>query len=85
MLLRFAFLWIGVYLGLLTHANPEAVTAVRTIEFPIGFLGHPFVAIATMPAWLGAIATVPRSLPVSGSSPWAPRTPTPLCRCPVRI
>ncbi|MEV4127348.1 ABC transporter permease [Nocardia sp. NPDC049707] len=57
LLLRFAFLWIGVYLGLLTHANPEAVTAVRTIEFPIGFLGNPFVAIATMPAWLGAIAT----------------------------
>lgn len=57
LLLRFAFLWIGVYLGLLTHANPEAVTAVRTIEFPIGFLGNPFVAIATMSAWLGGIAT----------------------------
>lgn len=56
LLLRFAFLWIGVYLGLRFYPNPEAVTAVRTLEFPIGFLGNPFVAIATMPAWLGAIA-----------------------------
>ncbi len=56
LLLRFAFLWIGVYLGLRFYPNPEAVTAVRTLEFPIGFLGNPFVAISTMPAWLGAIA-----------------------------
>jgi ABC-2 type transport system permease protein len=56
LLLRFAFLWIGVYLGLTFYRNPEAVTAVRTVEFPIGFLGNPFVAISTMPAWLGAIA-----------------------------
>jgi ABC-2 type transport system permease protein len=56
LLLRFAFLWVGVYLGLRFYSNPEAVTAVRTLEFPIGFLGNPFVAIATMPAWLGAIA-----------------------------
>ncbi|WP_431970301.1 ABC transporter permease [Nocardia sp. bgisy134] len=56
LLLRFAFLWVGVYLGLLCYANPEAVTAVRTLEFPLGFLANPFVAIATMPAWLGPIA-----------------------------
>jgi ABC-2 type transport system permease protein len=56
LLLRFAFLWIGVYLGLRFYPNPEAVTAVRTLEFPIGFLGNPFVAVSTMPAWLGAIA-----------------------------
>jgi ABC-2 type transport system permease protein len=42
LLLRFAFLWIGVYLGLTFYPNPEAVTAVRTLEFPIGFLGNPF-------------------------------------------
>ncbi|MEU6559084.1 ABC transporter permease [Nocardia nova] len=57
LLLRFAFLWIGVYLGLRWYDNPEAITAIRTLEFPIGFLGNPFVATATMPAWLGAIAT----------------------------
>jgi len=56
LLLRFAFVWVGVYLGLVCFANPEAVTAVRTVEFPIGFLGNPFVATATMPAWLGTIA-----------------------------
>jgi ABC-type multidrug transport system permease subunit len=56
LLLRFGFLWIGVYLGLTFYPNPEAVTAVRTLEFPIGFLGNPFVAISTMPAWLGGIA-----------------------------
>lgn len=56
LLLRFAFVWIGVYLGLRFYPNPEAVTAARTIEFPIGFLGNPFVAVSIMPAWLGAIA-----------------------------
>jgi ABC-2 type transport system permease protein len=56
LLLRFAFVWIGVYLGLRFYPNPEAVTAVRTIEFPIGFLSNAFVAVSTMPAWLGAIA-----------------------------
>jgi ABC-2 type transport system permease protein len=56
LLLRFAFVWIGIYLGLTFYPNPEAVTAVRTVEFPIGFFGNPFVAISTMPAWLGAIA-----------------------------
>jgi ABC-2 type transport system permease protein len=56
LLLRFAFLWIGVYLGLRFYHQPEAVTAIRTLEFPIEFLGNPFVAVSTMPAWLGAIA-----------------------------
>lgn len=56
LLLRFAFIWVGVYLGLVCAGKPEAVTAVRTVEFPIGFLGNPFVATATMPAWLGTIA-----------------------------
>ena len=56
LLLRFAFVWIGVYLGLRFYPNPEAVTAARTLEFPIGFFGNPFVAVSTMPAWLGAIA-----------------------------
>ena len=56
LLLRFAFVWIGVYLGLVFYPNPEAVTAVRTLEFPLGFLSNIFVATATMPAWLGTIA-----------------------------
>ena len=56
LLLRFAFVWLGIYLGLRFYSNPEAVTAARTLEFPIGFLGNPFVAVSTMPAWLAAIA-----------------------------
>ena len=56
LLLRLAFLWIGVFLGLRFYGNSEAVSAVRTLEFPIGFLANPFVAVSTMPAWLGAIA-----------------------------
>jgi len=56
LLLRFAFVWIGIYLGLTFYSSPEAITAVRTLEFPIGFLGNPFVAISTMPVWIAAIA-----------------------------
>jgi ABC-type polysaccharide/polyol phosphate export permease len=56
LLLRFAFVWIGVYLGLRFSSSPEAVTAARTLEFPLGFLSNAFVAVSTMPAWLGAIA-----------------------------
>lgn len=53
--LRFALLWIGIYLGLLVK-SPGAVTAVQTLEFPLGFLSSAFVAPGTMPGWLGAIA-----------------------------
>jgi ABC-2 type transport system permease protein len=82
LLLRFAFVWVGVYLGLRFYLSPEAVTAARTLEFPIGFLGNPFVAASTMPAWLGAVAlwnplsstaTAARQLfgdPVGASSSW---------------
>ena len=82
LLLRFAFLWIGVYLGLVFYPNPEAVIAVRTLEFPIGFLSNIFVATATMPIWLGYIAawnplsstvTAARNLfgnPVAGGDTW---------------
>lgn len=54
--LRFAFVWLGIYLGLRFYRNPEGVTAVRTLEFPIGFLANVFVSPATMPGWLGTIA-----------------------------
>lgn len=82
LLLRFAFVWISVYLGLRFHSSPETVTAVRTLEFPVGFLANPFVAVSTMPAWLGAIAlwnplsstvTAARQLlgdPVGAGSSW---------------
>jgi ABC-2 type transport system permease protein len=56
LLARFAFVWVGVYLGLLLYANAEAGTAMRTLEFPVGFLSNVFVATATMPAALGTVA-----------------------------
>ncbi len=41
LLLRFAFCWIGAYLGVTFHGNPETITAARTLEFPIGFPRQP--------------------------------------------
>jgi ABC-2 type transport system permease protein len=55
LLLRFSFVWVGVYLGLIAK-GPETITMVQTLEFPLGFLSSVFVATATMPAWLGSIA-----------------------------
>jgi ABC transporter DrrB family efflux protein len=55
LLLRFALLWLGIYLGLVVQ-NPEAVMAVQILVWPVGFLANTFVAPGTMPGWLGAIA-----------------------------
>jgi ABC-2 type transport system permease protein len=55
LLLRFALLWIGIYLGLVIR-TPTAVPLVQTLEFPLGFLSNAFVASSTMPVWLGAAA-----------------------------
>jgi ABC-2 type transport system permease protein len=55
LLLRFALLWVGIYLGLLAK-NPEAVVAVQILVWPLGFLSNAFTAPSTMPGWLGAIA-----------------------------
>lgn len=54
LLLRFALLWVGIYLGLL--AKGPAVTAVQILVWPFSFLSSVFVDPATMPAWLGALA-----------------------------
>jgi ABC-type multidrug transport system permease subunit len=56
LLLRFAFLWVGVYLGLVV-SDPSAVTLVQTVIWPVTFLSNVFVSPASMPGWLGAIAT----------------------------
>jgi ABC-2 type transport system permease protein len=55
LLLRFALLWLGIYLGLIVK-GPEAVSAVQILVWPLGFLSSIFVAPSTMPTWLGAIA-----------------------------
>jgi ABC-2 type transport system permease protein len=53
--LRFALLWVGIFLGL-TFRSPGATMAVQVLVWPVGFLSNVFVAPETMPAWLGAIA-----------------------------
>jgi ABC-2 type transport system permease protein len=55
LLLRFALLWVGIYLGLLVRSS-GAVTAVQTFEFPFAFLSGLFVAPATMPAVVSTVA-----------------------------
>ena len=56
LLLRFALLWVGIYIGLRAR-GPQAVTAVQILIWPIGFLSSVFVDPASMPRALGAIAT----------------------------
>lgn len=53
--LRFAVLWIGIYLGLALRGE-GALAAVQVLVWPLGFLSNLFVAPATMPGWLGALA-----------------------------
>ncbi len=54
--LRFAFTWVGIFLGLLLK-TPESAVSVQVLVWPIGFLSSAFVSPDTMPGWLGAIAT----------------------------
>ncbi|GHJ16610.1 transport permease protein [Micromonospora sp. AKA38] len=55
LLLRFALVWVGIFLGLVMKGQ-QAVAGVQTLEFPLGFLSNAFVAPSTMPAWLGVVA-----------------------------
>lgn len=55
LLLRFAMTWLGIWLGLLVK-SPEAVTSAQILVWPLGFLSSAFVAPATMPGWLAAVA-----------------------------
>ncbi|MGH2353364.1 MAG: ABC transporter permease [Chloroflexota bacterium] len=54
LLLRFAMLWVGIYLGL-SIKSPEATMAVQILVWPLGFFANTFAAPATMPGWLGTI------------------------------
>ncbi|MBF9135440.1 ABC transporter permease [Plantactinospora sp. S1510] len=55
LLLRFALLWLGIYLGLLLR-NPEAVVAMQILVWPVLFLSNALVSPETMPGWLGMVA-----------------------------
>lgn len=55
LLLRFALLWVGIYLGLVVK-GPESVMMVQILVWPVSFLANTFVAPGTMPGVLGTIA-----------------------------
>lgn len=53
--LRFAMLWMGIFLGLMLRGE-GGVMAVQILVWPIGFLSNVFVSPQDMPAWLGFLA-----------------------------
>ncbi|MDT0276868.1 ABC transporter permease [Blastococcus goldschmidtiae] len=55
LLLRVAFLWIGIYLGLFAK-DPATVMTVQILVWPFAFLSNAFVAASAMPGWLAAVA-----------------------------
>ena len=54
LLLRFAFIWLGIYLGLLIP-HPETANNLFALLFPITMLSNAFVSPEQMPGWLGAV------------------------------
>lgn len=55
LLLRFALLWIGIYVGYRAR-SVESVAFVQILVWPVAFVSSVFVDPATMPIWLGALA-----------------------------
>jgi ABC-type multidrug transport system permease subunit len=55
LLLRFALIWIGVFLGLLMP-NQEAAGNLFALAFPFGMVSSVFTPPSMMPDWLGAVA-----------------------------
>jgi ABC-type multidrug transport system permease subunit len=54
-LLRLAFIWVGIYLGLLFRGQ-GGVMAVQILVWPFVFLSNAFVPISTMPGWLQTLS-----------------------------
>jgi ABC-type multidrug transport system permease subunit len=54
LLLRFSFLWLGIYLGLVLK-RPEAVMTFQILIWPIAFLSSVYAPPETMPAVLGTV------------------------------
>ncbi|NMO55466.1 ABC transporter permease [Actinoplanes sp. TBRC 11911] len=55
LLLRFALLWLGMWLAL-AAGRPETLMALQILVWPLAFLSSVFTPPSTMPGWLGAIA-----------------------------
>jgi len=65
LLLRFALLWVGIYLGLVI-GSPEGTVGVQILVWPAAFLANTFAPPESMPGWLGTIAEWnPLSSPVA--------------------
>jgi ABC-type multidrug transport system permease subunit len=54
LLLRFAMLWLGIWLAVVA-GKPELVQAVQILVWPVGFLSNAFTLPSSMPDWLGAV------------------------------
>ncbi|SHG21462.1 ABC transporter permease [Streptoalloteichus hindustanus] len=57
LLLRFALIWVGIYVGLLLR-TPESATTLMTLVLPFAMIANTFVAPELMPSWLGVVAEV---------------------------
>ncbi|RNL85887.1 ABC transporter permease [Halostreptopolyspora alba] len=55
LLLRVAFTWIGIYLGLLVR-SPEAAMKFFSLVFPLAMVADTFVPTELMPSWLAPLA-----------------------------
>ncbi|NKY98017.1 ABC transporter permease [Nocardiopsis alborubida] len=55
LLLRFALLWCGIWLGLIM-GRPELVMAVQILVWPLAFTSGAFASPKSMPGWLGTVA-----------------------------
>lgn len=56
LLLRIAFTWVGIFLGLVVR-NPDAASlAVYPMAFPVTVLSNAFVPPDEMPTWLAVVA-----------------------------
>ncbi|GAB3713890.1 ABC transporter permease [Nocardiopsis oceani] len=55
LLLRLAFTWIGIYLGLLVR-SPEAAMKFFSLVFPLAMVAETFVPTEMIPGWLAPAA-----------------------------
>jgi ABC-type multidrug transport system permease subunit len=55
LMLRMAFLWIGIYLGLRAK-SAEAANSMFGLLYPVTMLSSAFIAPKLMPNWLGTVA-----------------------------
>ncbi|MGH9211347.1 MAG: ABC transporter permease [Acidimicrobiales bacterium] len=55
LLLRMAFLWIGIFLGLKAR-SAESANSIFGLLYPVTMLSSAFIAPELMPNWLGTVA-----------------------------